>query len=112
MVPEIRKYLYDIEESIDSVERYLGGKRDFRLYEADKMMRRAVEREFEIIGEAISRIDKMDPNITISGKKQIIGMRNRVIHGYDKIDNEIVWGIIVKHLPVLKTEIRELLRKD
>jgi len=74
------------------------------------MLRRAVEREFEIIGEAMSRIEKVDPTINISSKKQIINMRNRVIHGYDKIDNEIVWGTIVRHLPKLKEEIDQLLR--
>ncbi len=76
----------------------------------NKMLRRAVEREFEIIGEAMSRIDKINPEITISSKRQIISMRNRVIHGYDKIDNEIIWGTIVRHLPSLKKEIAELLK--
>lgn len=76
----------------------------------DKMLRRAVEREFEIIGEAMSRIEKWDTNIEISSKRQIISMRNRVIHGYDKIDNEIIWGTIVRHLPTLKVEINNLLK--
>lgn len=76
----------------------------------DKMLRRAIEREFEIIGEAMSRIEKSDSTIHISGKHQIINMRNRVIHGYDKIDNEIIWGTIVRHLPKLKQEIEALLR--
>ncbi len=73
------------------------------------MLRRAVEREYEIIGEALTRIIKIAPEIRISSKRQIIGMRNRVIHGYDKIDDEIVWGITIKHLPVLKIEINSLL---
>jgi uncharacterized protein with HEPN domain len=107
---EIKKYLFDIKESIESIENYLGEKRDFNLYIANKMLRRAVEREFEIIGEAMSRIEKVDPTINISSKKQIINMRNRVIHGYDKIDNEIVWGTIVRYLPKLKEEIDQLLR--
>ena len=108
---EIKKYLFDISESIDSIEKYLGDKRDFNAYLANKMLRRAVEREFEIIGEAMNRIEKLDPKIDISSKKQIINMRNRVIHGYDKIDDEIVWGTIVRHLPTLKTEISNLLIK-
>jgi uncharacterized protein with HEPN domain len=107
---EIKKYLFDIQESIDSIEKYLGVKRDFKVYAADKMLRRAVEREFEIIGEAMSRIEKLDSTLTISSKRQIISMRNRVIHGYDKIDNEIIWGTIVRHLPTLKIEIQDLLR--
>lgn len=107
---EIRKFLYDIKESIESIENYLGEKRDFNIYIADKMLRRAVEREFEIIGEAMNRIEKIDSSIEISSKKQIINMRNRVIHGYDKIDNEIIWGTIVRHLPKLKQEIETLLK--
>ncbi|MFZ4455291.1 MAG: DUF86 domain-containing protein [Bacteroidales bacterium] len=106
---EIKKYLFDIHESIVSIENYLGDKRDFKVYMADKMLRRAVEREFEIIGEAMNRIEKLDSTIQISSKRQIISMRNRVIHVYDKIDNEIVWGTIVRHLPNLKTEIANLL---
>jgi uncharacterized protein with HEPN domain len=106
---EIKKYLFDIQESIDSIQNYLGDKRDFKVYLEDKMLRRAVEREFEIIGEAMSRIEKLDSTIEISSKRQIISMRNRVIHGYDKIDNEIIWGTIVRHLPTLKLEIDNLL---
>jgi uncharacterized protein with HEPN domain len=107
---EIKKYLFDINESIDSIEKYLGDKRDFTIYLANKMLRRAVEREFEIIGEAMSRIERLDPKLEISSKKQIINMRNRVIHGYDKIDDEIVWGTILRHLPTLKSEITNLLK--
>jgi uncharacterized protein with HEPN domain len=106
---EIKKHLYDIKESILSIENYLGEKRDFNDYLANKMLRRAVEREFEIIGEAMNRIEKIDSTINISAKRQIVNMRNRVIHGYDKIDNEIVWGTIVRHLPKLKKEIDNLL---
>ncbi len=60
---EIKKFLFDIKESIDSIEIYLGAKRDFNIYNSDKMLRRAVEREFEIIGEAMSRINKIDSQI-------------------------------------------------
>lgn len=106
---EIKKYLYDISESINSIESFIGEKRDFNDYLNDKMLRRAVEREFEIIGEAMNRLIKLDSDIRISSTRQIISMRNRVIHGYDKIDDEIIWGTIVRHLPILKTEIEKLL---
>jgi len=108
---EIKKYLYDIKDSIYSIEDYLGEKRDFKLYQSDKMLRRAIEREFEIIGEAMSRILKIDKDFPISSKRQIISMRNRVIHGYDKIDDEIIWGTIIRHLPKLKNEIEKYLDK-
>ncbi len=110
MKDRIKKFLYDIFDSIESIESYLGERRDFNVYKDNKMLRRAIEREFEIIGEAMNRINKIDSELNISSKKKIISMRNRVIHGYDKIDDEIIWGVIVKHLPLLKTEISQLLK--
>lgn len=111
MLPdEEKKHLFDIITSIESIEDYLGETRNYNKYKADKMLRRAVEREFEIIGEAMTRLIIINPNIKISSKKQIIGIRNRVIHGYDKIDDEIIWGTIVRHLPILKEEISSLLQ--
>lgn len=107
---ELKKFLFDIQVSIESIENFLGETRDFNIYKSNKMLRRAVEREFEIIGEALNSLDKLDPNIEISSKRQIIGMRNRVIHGYDKIDDEIIWGTIVRHIPVLKSEVANLLK--
>ncbi|GAB6010535.1 HepT-like ribonuclease domain-containing protein [Viscerimonas tarda] len=107
---EIKKYIYDIQEAILSIENYLGEQRDFNVYTENKMLRRAIEREFEIIGEALNKMDKIIPDIQISSKQQIIGMRNRVIHGYDKIDDGIIWGTIVRHLPILKEEIEALLK--
>lgn len=109
MQPETKKYLYDINESVESIENYLGEVRDFNIYLGNKMLRRAIERELEIIGEAMTKLEKINPNLPITSKRQIISMRNRVIHGYDKIDNEIVWGTIIRHLPILKKEIKELL---
>ena len=87
---KVKKYLFDMKESIESIESYLEERRDFNIYRKNKMLRRAIEREFEIIGEAMNRIDKMDSEINISSKTQIISMRNRVIHGYDKVDNELI----------------------
>jgi len=89
MEHKIKKFLFDIQEAIKSIESYLGDKRDFNVYQSNKMLRRAIEREFEIIGEAMTRIQKLDNKINITTKKQIISMRNRVIHGYDKIDDAI-----------------------
>lgn len=103
----IKKNLHDINESVDSINKFIGEKFDFHQYLANKMVRRAVGREFEIIGEAITRINKINPELQISSKKQIISMRNRVIHGYDKIDDKIVWGTIIRHIPILKKEIEE-----
>jgi len=109
MDTKVKKYLYDIRKSIISIESYLGEKRDFTVYKSNQMLRRAIERELEIIGEAMIQANKVNPDLSISSKNHIIGMRHRVIHGYDKIDDEIVWGTIVRHLPTLKKEIDVLL---
>ncbi len=110
MDDRIKKYILDIEESVISIEDFLGETRDFKVYKSNRMLKRAVEREFEIIGEAMNRIEKIDSKIEISSKNKIISMRNRVIHGYDKIDDEIIWGTIVRHLPILKKEVNALIK--
>jgi len=109
MNDEVKKFVYDIHEAICSIENYLGTQHNFNVYIENKMLRRAVEREFEIIGEALNKVEKLTSEIPISCKHQIISMRNKVIHGYDKIDDGIIWGTIVRHLPILKKEIEKLL---
>ena len=107
---EIQKYLFDIQSSIDSINEYLGDKMDFSHYQNNKLLRRGIERELEIIGEAANRILKMDSNIKIDNARKIVDLRNWVIHGYDKIDDVIIWGIISRQLPLLKTQVDELLK--
>jgi uncharacterized protein with HEPN domain len=108
---EIQKYLYDIQMSIDSINEYLGEKRDFNNYQTNKLLRRGIERELEIIGEAANRILKLDSTVKIDNARKIVDLRNWVIHGYDKIDDVIIWGIISKQLPLLKLQVNELLKK-
>ena len=108
MTDKARKYLFDILESLDSIDNYLDGV-DFFQYQKNKMVRRAVERELEIIGEAMNMLLKLDKEVEISSAKRIIGMRNRVIHGYDKIDDGVIWGTLKKHLPLLNKEVKKLL---
>lgn len=109
MKREIKKYLFDIKISIDSINNYLGTERNFLKYQENKLLRRGIEREIEIIGEAMNRILKLDSSIKIVNARQIIDTRNWVIHGYDKVDDVVVWGIISNHLPKLKIEIEKLL---
>ncbi len=111
MKREIKKYLYDIKVSIESIYEYLGDKRDFFEYQQNKLLRRAIEREIEIIGEATNRILKLDEGIEIVNSRQIVDTRNWVIHGYDKVDDVVIWGIISNHLPKLKEEIERLLNE-
>jgi len=106
---EEKKFLLDILTSIDSIDQYLGEKRDFKKYLSQKIVRRAVERELEIIGEATNRLLKMNPNFPISEARRIVNLRNWVIHSYDSVDSVIIWGILHKDLPLLHIQVKELL---
>lgn len=110
MKDEIKKNLYDVDVSINSIFEYLGDKQDFKEYLNNKLLRRAIEREIEIIGEAISRALKQDPDLQIENARRIVDTRNWVIHGYDKVDDVIIWGIVVNHLPKLQQEIQKYLQ--
>jgi len=110
MQHSIEMYLLDISNAIDSIHEYLGEERNFKTYESNKLLRRAVEREIEIIGEAVNRILKVDPQVTISNGRRIVNLRNWVIHSYDNVDNVIIWGIIDKDLPLLKEQVSDLLK--
>lgn len=79
--------------------------------EPDIKTRRAVERNLEIIGEALYRMVRRDPAIDISDSRKIIDTRNRIAHGYDTVSDEIIWGIITQHLPKLKQEVEKLLKQ-
>jgi len=81
---EIKKCLFDINTSIDSIFEYLGAEPNFFEYQNNKLLRRGIEREIEIIGEAMSRILRIDPDFRIENSRQITDTRNWVIHGYDK----------------------------
>jgi uncharacterized protein with HEPN domain len=109
---EIQKFLFDIKTSIDSINEYLGENRDFNAYKTNKLLKRGIEREFEIIGEAASRILKIDSNFPIEDARKIVDLRNWVIHGYDRIDDVIIWGIISKQLPILQKQVESLLKDE
>ncbi len=72
------------------------------------LAKRAIERHLEIIGEAVNNIRKIDNDIEISGVKQIVNLRNLIIHSYDSVDAGILWGIIQKDIPILKDELKKL----
>lgn len=103
-----KMFLSDILNSIESIYEYLGDERNFYQYKSNKLFRRGVERELEIIGEAVNRLLKLDTNIDISYAKRIVSLRNWVIHTYDNVDNVIIWGIINKDLPLLEKQVRKL----
>jgi uncharacterized protein with HEPN domain len=112
MDDSIKKYLVDIQTAVDTVYLFIGEKRNFFDYQNNLMLKRAVEREFEIIGEALNKMQKLENAPKIENHKQIISLRNYIIHAYDSINDANIWGIIINHLPLLKTEILDLLEKS
>lgn len=107
---DIKSWLYDILNAIVEIESFFNGNtKDFEKYQDDLRTKRAVERNIEIIGEALSRILKHDETILISNSRKIVDTRNRIIHGYDTVSDDVIWGIVIRHLPVLQIEIQTLL---
>lgn len=109
---EEKKFLVDIIEAINSIDDHLDKERILDIYLSNKTKRRAVEREIEIIGEAMSKLLKTNPNISISYSRIIVDLRNKVIHAYDSVDDILIWKIIMKDLPVLLEEAKKLLNEN
>ena len=109
---EEKKLLVDIVESINSIDEHLEGKRILEEYLSNKTKRRAVEREIEIIGEDMSKLLKINPNISISYSRIIVDLRNKVIHAYDNVDDILIWKIINKDIPQLLNEANVLLNEN
>ena len=106
---KINAWLEDILRSVDEIFEFLPEKRDFFEFQKDLKTKKAVERNIEIIGEAINRImNYKNAEIEIENARQIIGTRNRIAHEYDNISDEVIWTIIVRELPKLKEEISKL----
>lgn len=106
----ISKTLEDIRNAILEVDSFFESRpRRFDIYLSDVCLRRAIERNITIIGEAMNRLLKVAPDIEISAARKIVDTRNYVIHGYDSVTDEIMWGIVIRHLPLLKAEVDRLL---
>jgi uncharacterized protein with HEPN domain len=109
---DIKTWLYDILQSINEIDSYYDNKpRIFEEYVSDIKTKRAIERDLEIIGEAANRILKKDKDFKLNNVEKIIGTRNRIIHGYDKISDDLIWSIVINHLPKLKDEVTGLLNE-
>ncbi len=110
---EAKKYLYDIQQAAGLLATFTAGK-GFADYEADAMLRAAVERQFEIIGEALAQLARLDESLAsrISEYRRIIAFRNILIHGYADVDDRLVWDIIETRLPALGREVATLLEEE
>lgn len=107
---DVKVWLYDILTSIMEIESFfIDEPKEFTHYQADIRTKRAIERNIEIIGEAMNRILKRDNNIVITNSRKLVDVRNRIIHGYDSVSDDIMWGIVTQYLPILQIEIEGLL---
>jgi len=112
MRPEAKKYLYDIAEAAGLIAGFTAGK-TLADYEGDAMLRSAVERQFEIIGEALAQLARLDEALAarIPEYRRIIAFRNILIHGYARVDDRVVWDIVGSKLPALQREVAALLEQ-
>ncbi len=104
-----KKYLYDILNAIELIEKFMIEINSFANYSNDLKTQSAVERQLGIVGEAVNQYDKLNPNNFLKNTVQIIGLRNRIVHAYDSIDNTVIWAIIHNHLQDLKREVKQKL---
>jgi uncharacterized protein with HEPN domain len=110
MKHEIYTWLEDINIAIIQIYDFLPEDIKYSDFENDIKSQKAIERNIEIIGEALNRILKVSPDIAISDSRKIVDTRNRIIHGYDSITPDILWLIIKRSLPILRNEVSELLK--
>lgn len=110
---EVKKYLYDIREACARIAEFTAGK-TFVDYTADAMLRSAVERQFEIVGEALNQLAKIEAEIAerITDHRRIVAFRNILVHAYAQIDDRLVWGVVETNLPTLARDVDSLLSDE
>jgi uncharacterized protein with HEPN domain len=110
MNTEVKTWLFDILNAINEIDSFfIDTPQEFIYFQNDIKTRRAVERNIEIIGEAVNRIIQKEEKIILTNSRKIVDTRNRIIHGYDSVSDDIIWSIVVSHLPVLKNEVEKYL---
>ena len=95
--------------AVHEIEVFLDEIKDISHYQADLKTKRAVERNLEIIGEAANRMSRLQADLPITHLHNIIGTRNKIIHGYDQVSDELIWSIVKHSLPVLKDEVKGII---
>jgi uncharacterized protein with HEPN domain len=110
MPPKTKSILFDIVHAGLGIMTFVDGK-TLADYQNDLMLRSAVERQFTIIGEAMTRLRKHEPSLIarISEFEGVIRFRNVLVHGYDQIDDDTTWKIIQEKLPILVREVESLM---
>lgn len=110
MTEQSKKYLSDIIRAIELIEQFSVSTASFQEYLLDLKTQSAIERQLSIIGEAVNKFDKLQPESTLVNARKIVGFRNRLIHTYDAVDPSMIWAILIKHLPLLKEEALQKLK--
>jgi uncharacterized protein with HEPN domain len=107
---EVKKLLEDVRQACEKISVFTKGK-TFTDYQQNHLLQSGVERQFEIIGEAVNRLIKIAPDVAgqISHHKRIISFRNILIHGYDVVEDTVVWAVVVKDLPLLHGQVVKLM---
>jgi len=113
MRPEVAKRLVDAHAACVAVISFTAGL-TFDAFSASLLLRSAVERQFEIIGEALGRAARDDASIekTVPELPRVVGLRNRLIHGYDNVDDQILWDLVQNKIPSLAAKLAALLREN
>lgn len=113
MPRDVRKYLWDIQQACKRVVSFTAHQ-TLKSYRTDPLVQAGVERQFEIIGEAMNQMLKQQPNMRASFPEaaNIIALRNMLIHGYRYIDHAEVWQIVQQHLPPLHEQVDRLLKEQ
>lgn len=111
MEHELRVWLTDVLGAISEQEERRERCADFTGFRNDRIVQRAAERFISIIGEAVNRIIKADPEVAISDVRKIISTRHKIVHDYEKVSADVLWVIIERHIPVLKAEVIALLKE-
>jgi uncharacterized protein with HEPN domain len=107
---ELKTWAYDILTAIHEIEVFLEDVADFNAYQSDLKTKRAIERNLEIIGEAMNRMLQRDPSLQFTDARKIVDTRNRIIHGYDTVSNEVLWSIVTSNLQTLRLEVEAFLQ--
>ncbi|MBR2064118.1 MAG: DUF86 domain-containing protein [Bacteroidales bacterium] len=106
-----KKHLQDILTAIEEIDSFFGSEpKLFNEFASNICLRRAVERNIEVIGEAMKRILKSGVEINITNSRKIVDALNYIIYGYDSLSVDILWSIVINHLPKLKQEVNDLLK--
>jgi len=113
MYGDAAKLIWDAQQALQRIQRFVARK-DFAAYQSDELLRSAVERQFEILGEALNQLSRLDPNMAekIPDLPRIVAFRNILIHGYASVDDRLVWGVVESRLKPLLDVVAALISED